>query len=153
GPAGLSMQVQYTDPLGGAHYWNAPIVPVTINVTSLPLTLTADPTSGPTPLNTTFSLSSSDPDAGTVDYRLDFGDGQSTPGTITPPYNIVSIPHTYSASGVYQAIATVSNAGGSASTTSVNIAGTSTAPPSNTSLPQIDGTAQQGVTLTEIHGG
>ena len=153
GPATLTTQVQYTDAFGNAHYWSAPAIPVTINVSSLPLSLTADTNSGPAPLTTNFSVATSDPAARTVHYTLAFGDGTSTSGDIAAPYTTPTIQHTYSTPGTYDAIATVSNSVGAESTASIVIAATSAAPPpQNTVVPQIRGGAQAGKALTEVHG-
>ncbi len=151
GPAILSAQVQYTDPFGAAHDWSLPTVPVTINTTALPLTLTATPTSGPTPLSMTFQLTSSDPDAGAVQYTLDFGDGTSTSGHITPPYGTVTIPHTYTAPGQYEGVAVVGNATGAAATASVSLNATASGP-TNVATPTLSGTLQEGDTATASDG-
>ena len=62
--------------------------------------VTANPTSGPSPLAVDFDASgSSDPDAGdTLTYLWDFGDGSPTQTTTTP-----TTTHTYSTEGTYTA--------------------------------------------------
>ena len=103
--------------IGAGDTWQTPWSGwVTINVSSPPLTFTADDTNGSVPLATTFHLTSSDPNAGTVDYTIAFGDGTSTSGRINPPYSTVDVAHTYATVGSYEATATVTNAGGAAST-------------------------------------
>jgi PKD repeat protein/pimeloyl-ACP methyl ester carboxylesterase len=127
GPANLSTTVMYTDPFGVAHNWTAPVTPVTIDVTSLPLTFTADSKSGLAPLSTTFHIETSDPDARTLHYTLAFGDGTSTEGETSPPYTVLEIAHTYEHPGAYQAIATVTNDAGGASNRSIDIDATAPA--------------------------
>jgi PKD repeat protein/flagellar hook assembly protein FlgD/pimeloyl-ACP methyl ester carboxylesterase len=142
GPASLSMTVVYTDPFGVTHYWTGPVVPVTIDVTNLPLTFTADSTSGPSPLATAFHIETSDPDARTVDYTLAFGDGTSTEGEVSPPYTAIEVAHTYEQPGVYQAIATITNGAGAASTKEIDIdasAPANTAPTAMLSLNKTSG--------------
>ena len=68
---------------------------------------TANPTSGTSPLNVDFDfgISDSDTPANDVTYTLNFGDGNSTNGTLaslTTP-----IPHTYNSNGIYQAVLSV----------------------------------------------
>ena len=116
-----------------------------------PLTFTADGSDGPAPLATTFHLTSSDPNAGTVDYTIAFGDGTSTSGQINPPYSTVDVAHTYGTVGSYEATATVTNAGGAASTAAVSVAATAPTP-TNTQLPTITGTDDAGDTLTQHQG-
>ena len=138
--------------IGAGDTWQTPWSGwVTINVSSPPLTFTADGTNGSVPLATTFHLTSSDPNAGTVDYTIAFGDGTSTSGQINPPYSTVDVAHTYATAGSYEATATVTNAGGAASTAAVSV--DATAPtPTNTQLPTITGTDDAGDTLTQHQG-
>ena len=124
GPAKLYTTVQYTDPFGVAHTWSAPVTPVTIDVTSLPLTVTADPASGPAPLATTLHIDTSDPAARSVHYTVDFGDGTNTSGDVSPPYPTTDVAHTYSQPGAYRAVVTVTNDAGAASTQAVDISAT-----------------------------
>jgi flagellar hook assembly protein FlgD/PKD repeat protein len=153
GPANLYTTVYWTDALGATHSWTGPATPVTIDVTNLPLTFSADQTTGQAPLSTTFHIDTSDPDAQTVHYTLDFGDGTTTSGDIAAPYPTVDVPHTYETPGAYRAIATVTDAAGAASTSSVDVTASAPPdPPSNTAPPSVSGTPQQGQTLTEQHG-
>jgi hypothetical protein len=134
GPATLRTTVSYTDPFGVQHSWSAPVTPVTIDVTSLPLTVTPDPASGPAPLSTTFHIDTSDPDARTVHYTVDFGDGTTTNGDVDQPYPTTDVTHTYNQPGAYRAIVTVTNSAGAASTQAVDIsaAGATNSPPTAT---------------------
>ncbi len=111
GPADLRWWVEFTDPFGQAHRWPAPTVPVTIDQTSIPVSFSADPISGPAPLQTTFTLEASEPNGEVLDYTLEFGDGQSTSGAIVSPYDPMDITHTYATVGEFDATVTVSSAG------------------------------------------
>jgi flagellar hook assembly protein FlgD len=122
GPAVLHSVVYSVDPFGVAHSWVAPEVPVVIDVTSLPLTVTADPATGPAPLATTLHVTTSDPQARPVHYTASFGDGSpSVSGDIPAPYLDVSLAHSYASPGVYRAIVTATNPAGAASTRSVDV--------------------------------
>ena len=127
GPANLSTTVVYTDPFGVTHYWSGPITPVTIDVTSLPLTFTANSKSGLAPLSTTFHIETSDPNARLLHYTLAFGDGTSTEGETSPPYTAIEVAHTYEQPGAYQAIATVTNGAGGASNAAIDVDATAPA--------------------------
>jgi len=131
GPATVSTGVGSTDPFGQTHWWSAPETPVVIDVTGLPLTVTADPTSGAAPLATTLHIVTSDPQARPVHYSVAFGDGQTASGDVSSPYPAVDLAHTYTAPGAYRAIITVTNAAGAAASRAVDftITGTSNAAP------------------------
>jgi glucose/arabinose dehydrogenase len=75
---------------------------------------TANPTSGPAPLNVAFDASgSSDPDSDPLTFSWNFGD--NTTGTGATP------THTYSQTGAYNAVVTVSDGRGGSSTATVRI--------------------------------
>jgi glucose/arabinose dehydrogenase len=79
--------------------------------------VTADPTTGPVPLDVTFDGSgSSDPDGGALTYVWDFGDGYPPQTTDTP-----TTSHTYSAVGTYMATLTVRNTSGAEDSATVRI--------------------------------
>jgi glucose/arabinose dehydrogenase len=79
--------------------------------------VTADPTTGPVPLDVTFDGSgSSDPDGGALTYVWDFGDGSPPQTTDTPTTN-----HAYSAVGTYTATLTVRDTSGAEDAATVRI--------------------------------
>ncbi|MFH1288580.1 MAG: PKD domain-containing protein [bacterium] len=92
------------------------------------VTLSADTTSGNTPLTVNFTASASDTDGTIVSFDWDFeGIGNYITTTIT---NIAS--HTYNTSGTYNAKVKVIDNGGAAETASVVIAVTTASPPVKT---------------------
>ena len=109
GPATFSWSAQFTDEFGVVHSWDGTDVPVSINTTTLPLSVTATRTSGLVPLSTSFTINASDPNARPLNYSVSFGDGASTSGTITSPYNPVVVPHSYATAGVFVAHVTIAN--------------------------------------------
>ena len=84
---------------------------------TLPIQLVPSPSSGTAPLSTTFTLTTSDVSGQPVNYDIAFGDGQATSGTIDSPYNPLTISHTYTSTGTFDAGATVSDAFGTAGST------------------------------------
>ena len=113
GPAVLHQAITYTDPFGASHTWTGPDTPIVIDVTALPLTATADPTTGPAPLATTFHIDTSDPQARTVHYTINFGDQTAiAEGDIASPYAALEVAHTYANPGAYRAVVTVTNSAG-----------------------------------------
>lgn len=79
--------------------------------------LGASPTSGPAPLDVTFSLAATDADGVISSYVLDFDDGPAQSGAGLPP----SASHTYAASGAYVATLTVTDNAGATGTASVTV--------------------------------
>ena len=153
GPAVLHTSVFFTDPFGAAHTWTAADTPVVIDVTSLPLTVSADPATGPAPMSTTLHIATSDPQARTVHYTVDFADGSPTAaGDVSDPYTTVDLPHTYPNPGVYRAIVTVGNSAGAASTQAIDItvtgAAVNTAPTAGLNVDTTSGVAPLPVTAT-----
>lgn len=91
--------------------------------------VTADPTTGPVPLDVTFDGSgSSDPDASALTYVWDFGDDSPPQTTDTP-----TTSHTYSPVGTYMATLTVRNTSGAEDSATVRI-DTGNGPP----IPEIE---------------
>jgi hypothetical protein len=88
--------------------------------------LSASPSSGPAPLSTTFTLTTTDPSGEGVHYSVAFGDGQTATGTIASPYAPVSINHTYVTPGTFTVGASVTDTSGltGSATTSVHATGT-----------------------------
>jgi PKD repeat protein len=101
------------------------------------------PTTGLAPLNTDFSVIASEPNGNAVTYSIAFGDGTSTSGTITAPYNAIDVPHTYGSPGVYDAHVSVSNGGGGFSQKTLTI--TATAPANHAPLASLTMSATSGV--------
>jgi flagellar hook assembly protein FlgD len=79
---------------------------------TLPIQLTPTPASGTAPLTSTFTLTTSDVSGQPVNYDIAFGDGQATSGTINSPYLPLTIGHTYSTPGTFNAGGTVSDTSG-----------------------------------------
>jgi PKD repeat protein len=152
GPAVVNPTVRYADSFGGIHYRYLPGVPVVIDVTSVPLAVSAVPSSGQAPLSTAFTITTSDPQARTVHYTVNFGDGSATQGgDIAAPYDAVTVPHTYANAGAYRAVVTVTNGAGAASTKAVDIAassGANTAPTASLTLDSTSGVVPLPVTAT-----
>ncbi|MDH3698863.1 MAG: PKD domain-containing protein, partial [Flavobacteriaceae bacterium] len=75
---------------------------------------TASPTSGPAPLQVTFTGSNSTDDVGITSYLWDFKDGSAQSTAANPV-------HTFTVAGTYQVELTVEDAGGLSDTTTVTI--------------------------------
>ena len=152
GPAVLHQSIRYNDPLGVSHTWTGPDTPVVIDVTALPLAASADPATGPAPLATTFRIDTSDPQARTVHYTIDFGDQSATAeGDIASPYAAIEVAHTYANPGAYRAVVTVTNSAGASSTRAVDVTatgGTNTAPTAGLTLDTASGVAPLPVVAT-----
>jgi PKD repeat protein len=152
GPAVLHTYVTSTDPFGASHTWTAADTPIVIDVTSLPLTVSAAPATGPAPLATTLHIDTSDPQARTVHYAVSFGDGTAAAsGDISAPYATVDVAHTYTNPGVYRAVVTVTNSAGAASTRAIDITATgssNTAPMASLALDTSSGVVPLPVTMT-----
>ena len=82
---------------------------------------------GQVPLATTFNVSASDPNGLPLSYTVQFGDGQSTSGTLDDPYPDLTITHTYGTTGTYYASIEVSDGMGGATTATTTV---NTLPPS-----------------------
>jgi PKD repeat protein/flagellar hook assembly protein FlgD len=143
GAAVLHQAIAYTDPFGVTHTWTGPDTPVVIDVTTLPLTATADPATGPAPLATTFRIDTSDPQARTVHYTINFGDRTAiAEGDVGSPYATIEVAHTYASPGAYRAVVTVTNSAGASSTRAVDITATggiNTAPTAGLTLDATSG--------------
>jgi PKD repeat protein/flagellar hook assembly protein FlgD len=135
GPATLRASVSYRDPFGASHLVLVAEVPIIIDETALPLTVSAEPAGGAAPLATTFHITTSDPQARSVHYTLNFGDG-TTPvtGTVDAPYAVTDVAHTYQSPGAYRAVVTVTNSAGASSTRAVDLSasGAGNTPPTAT---------------------
>ncbi|WP_026421932.1 PKD domain-containing protein [Actinokineospora inagensis] len=121
GAANLRTSVLSTDPFGNVHRWFAPEIPVSIDSTALPLTVSADPLTGPAPLATTLRVDTSEPRGQVVHYTANYGDGATASGDIASPYSTTELRHTYNAPGVFHTVVTVTNSTGATTTKSVDI--------------------------------
>ncbi|GAA3031594.1 PKD domain-containing protein [Actinokineospora globicatena] len=152
GPATMHTTVSWTDAFGMYHAWFAPQIAVAIDSVALPLSVSANPASGPAPLATTLRIDTSEPRAGTVHYTVSFGDG--TPdahGDISSPYATTQVPHTYATPGVRRAVVTVTNDAGASTSKTVDITATgaaNTAPTASLTLDTTRGVAPLLVTAT-----
>ncbi|MGA8723601.1 MAG: PKD domain-containing protein, partial [Acidimicrobiales bacterium] len=99
---------------------------VTVLNATLPIQLSPSPSTGTAPLATTFTLTTSDASGQPVSYDIAYGDGQATSGTIDSPYQPLTMSHTYSSPGTYQAGATVSDASGTTGRTIAVVTATGT---------------------------
>src|SRR5690606_13203801 len=83
--------------------------------------ISAEPTSGTTPLKVTFSAAGSDdPDGTIVEYRWDFGDG--TPVVVDTAGD--DVQHTYTEGGTFTATLTVRDDGGKTQSATTEITAT-----------------------------
>ena len=73
------IDVVVSDGNGGVAHKTVGIV---VSGQSIPLSVTASPTSGPPPLATTFTITATDPNNQPVNYDMAFGDGQADSGVI-----------------------------------------------------------------------
>ncbi|MDR3661000.1 MAG: PKD domain-containing protein, partial [Mycobacterium sp.] len=121
----FTVNVSVTNGNGGFSQQN-----LSVNALSpvLPVTLAPSPTSGPAPLATTYSLTTSDATGQPVHYSIAFGDGTATTGTVTSPYAAVPISHTYATAGTFHAGVTVTDAAGATGTTAATVTVTGTVP-------------------------
>ncbi len=102
---------------------------------------TANPSSGGAPLGVNFNASAStDPDGDALNFAWDFGDGTSGAG--------VTVSHTYTAIGTYNATLTVTDGRGGSNMTSVRIDAGNTAPQATIIAPTIDKLFRVGETIT-----
>ncbi|MEV8517186.1 PKD domain-containing protein [Dactylosporangium sp. NPDC051484] len=151
GPAVLQTRVRYQDAFGADHSWYAPQIPVVIDATSVPLSVTAEPARGPAPLATTLKISASEPTGRALAYRVDFSDGTAVAtGQIAAPYDPLSLAHTYTQPGVYRAYITVTGPSGAAASKTVDVAVSSaanTAPSATLTAGQTRGVAPLTVQL------
>jgi glucose/arabinose dehydrogenase len=86
--------------------------------------VSAEPTSGPVPLNVAFDGSgSSDPDGDALTYHWDFGDGSPAQTTDAP-----TTSHTYSVKGTYTATLTVQDTSGAEDVATIRIDAGNAAP-------------------------
>ena len=121
GPAEVTTSTNILDAFGQAQSIGLGSIPVTVNSTAVPLTFSASPNSGQIPLATTFTVSASDPNGLPLSYSIQFGDGQSTSGTLDDPYPDLTIADTYGTSGTYYASIEVSDGAGGAATATTTI--------------------------------
>jgi PKD repeat protein/flagellar hook assembly protein FlgD len=141
GPATLTTSVSYRDPFGASHAVDAAKVDVVVDNTALPLAVTADPPAGAAPLATTFHITTSDPQARSVHYTVNFGDG--TPpaaGDIDSPYPATDVAHTYRDPGAYRAVVTVTNSAGASSTQTVDLSASGAGNTAPTATLELDAT-------------
>ncbi len=144
GPATATVSADEVDTSGATLSFTLGSFPVTIDTTSIPLTVAANPDAGTAPLATQIALDTSDPGGLPLSYQVDFGDGTpDATGTIATPYPELDLDHTYAEPGVYQVAATVSDGvGGAAASTTTVTTTASTAPPvASLSLTPTSGTA------------
>ncbi|WP_432992310.1 PKD domain-containing protein [Dactylosporangium sp. CA-233914] len=127
GPATLDVSVTYRDAFGARHYWYPGPVPVVVDALAVPLSVVADPATGPAPFATTLRLTASDPGGRTLQYTVQFGDGATASGEITAPYTTVALPHTYTQAGVFRPYVTVTSPSGAAASRTVEVVATGTA--------------------------
>ncbi len=128
GPATLSTEVYFTDPLGNSETWTDAGTPVSVNTTAVPLQASLNPTQGPAPFQTSLSVTTSDPNGLPLSYTVDFGDGTSpVTGTIDYPYNPIALPHTFEQAGSYQVHVSVDDGGSGSANTEVTAVATSAA--------------------------
>ena len=131
----VSAQVKSVDPYSQQHTWFSPDVPVQVKALVLPLNVTATPTSGPAPLDTTVSFKTSHPDGISLTYTVDFGDGSATQtGTVDTPYPIVDVAHSYQDRGNYNATVTVTDGAGHTTTKNSSISVTNRPPTGSISV-------------------
>jgi hypothetical protein len=120
GAAKVTTLVDWKDPLGALHSWLSVPSSVTIDNSSVivkPVGPNPGTQSGLAPLTTTLGISASDPRDRPLSYTVDFGDGSpTTQGTVTYPYPVITLTHTYTQPGEYRASITAANAAGGTAT-------------------------------------
>ncbi len=124
GPTTLYASVAWTDTFGQQHYYQISRQ-VAIDPTSIPLAVSNLNTSGAAPLDASFTVTASEPNSQPLTLYLDWGDGSDPQtSTIAAPYAPVSVQHTFSAAGTYQALVSVSNGQGGYQSQTVPITAT-----------------------------
>jgi len=130
--------------LWGISFWDAKVFGATSANQSPHAVASATPTSGSAPLAVAFrGDTSTDPDADTLAYDWDFGDGTAHATTANPS-------HTYSVAGSYTARLTVSDGRGGSDSTTVAVTATSgnTAPSASITAPTDGSTYRDGVAVS-----
>lgn len=117
--------------------------------------LSASPSTVEVGGSVTFTLSATAASGRTlVSWTLDFGDGQTQSGAVSGSTMNITLTHTYSAAGTYDAVLTVQDSAGFTATAQVTITVTSPPPPEITSFTATDGTTtvSEGGTLSITSG-
>ncbi|MEM7510067.1 MAG: PKD domain-containing protein, partial [Bacteroidota bacterium] len=104
----------------------------------------ANPESGPAPLNVNFSVAATDPDGGPLQYFWDFGDGDTT--------SAQNLSHTYTMPGEYQAEVTVIDEDGLVSTCkkTISVSENNLPPSLNCSITPTTGSAPLSIEVAAI---
>lgn len=149
-PQGAYTVTAATDSVDGDgyhHSWTTAAVAVEVQALTLPLSVTATPVSGPAPLDTTISFSTSHPAGAALHYEVDFGDGSThATGTVTAPYAVVSVPHTYTERDTPQVTVTVRDDDGHETSRSVPVNVTNRPPTGTLSVSPLKVTVGSAVT-------
>jgi len=123
--AGPDTNLYYINLIWGTNASEIRVIRYTSGTNSPPTAvISASPTNGSAPLTVNFSAAgSSDPNGDTMTYSWNFGDG----GTAGPS-TTTTVSHTYSSSGTYTAVLTVTDSKGASGTANVVITSGNTAP-------------------------
>jgi PKD repeat protein/flagellar hook assembly protein FlgD len=150
----VEASVQFTDPFGQRHYYSALPVPVTLVHPTLEMSAEIAPTSGPAPLAAKLKIQATVTPTESLAYSVDFGDGSAEQEGALPTTGSLTLRHTYTIPGVYEAHAQVFDTTGHRIERAVQVtaAASEKSVPVNTLAPTIAGTAREGETLTEEHG-
>lgn len=143
GPYETTQALYYTTYAGGGQIRR---IRYTATSNRVPVAVaTANPTSGPAPLNVAFDArSSSDPDNDPLTFSWNFGD--NTTGTGATP------THNYPQAGAYNAVVTVSDGRGGSATATVRIDVGNTAPMPTITAPTTSQLFRVGETITLTGG-
>ncbi len=153
----LTFEFTATNPPEGTYTLGVSTSSDTIEVTSpsytmtsaipLSIELTPSPTTGAAPLATTFTLAPTDPDGQPVSYDLAFGDGAATSGTIDSPYTPITIAHTYTTPGTFNAGVSATDPLGGVASADATVTATGTVPLQPNAGGSLEAVVGQPVTL------
>ena len=135
--AGPDTNLYYLNLISGVNASEVRVIRYNSGTNSPPTAvITASPTNGPAPLTVNFSgAGSSDPNGDPITYSWNFGDGVTSGPSTTP-----TVSHSYSSSGSFTAVLTVTDSKSATGTASTIITSGNTAPvasitsPANNSL-------------------
>ncbi len=121
GQATVSWGVAWRTSNGREYYYSGAPFEVAIDPVAIPLTATADPTSGLAPLKTILRIDASDPQSRDLTARVNWGDGTIETRQMVSPYDQPALDHEFAEPGKYTVFVPVSNGQGGYSSTSIDV--------------------------------